>query len=312
MFAARMGRLRLAGMALVGCLALGLMGAGSALAETVTFKYTGAEQEFTVPAGVASVHVVATGGAGGKGEGGAAGGRAAVVSGDLSVTAGPLYVEVGGSAAGSTACAGDAECVAGFNGGGSSDFGGGGGGGSDVRTTSRSQPGTLESRRLVAAGGGGGGELCGPNPLPGGPGGDAEKPGGEGSNCGTQGGEGGGAGKETEGGAGGSLLGKPGSLGTGGEGGFGTGGGGGGGRYGGGGGGGITFEGAAGGGGGGSNLVPAGGTAALDENGAAPSVTITYTALPTSIKQCQKNGWKNYGTMFKNQGQCVKFVENSA
>ena len=66
------------------------------------------------------------------------------------------------------------------------------------------------------------------------------------------------------------------------------------------------------GGGGGSNLVPAGGTAALDENGAAPSVTITYTAVPTSIGQCKKNGWKNFGTMFKNQGQCVKFVEEHA
>jgi hypothetical protein len=31
--------------------------------------------------------------------------------------------------------------------------------------------------------------------------------------------------------------------------------------------------------------------------------------LPTSIDQCKKNGWKNFGTMFKNQGQCVKFVE---
>jgi hypothetical protein len=30
--------------------------------------------------------------------------------------------------------------------------------------------------------------------------------------------------------------------------------------------------------------------------------------LPTSKDQCMKNGWKNYGTMFKNQGQCVSFV----
>jgi hypothetical protein len=38
----------------------------------------------------------------------------------------------------------------------------------------------------------------------------------------------------------------------------------------------------------------------------------TYVAaatLPTSIEQCKKGGWKNFGTMFKNQGQYVKFVE---
>jgi hypothetical protein len=39
------------------------------------------------------------------------------------------------------------------------------------------------------------------------------------------------------------------------------------------------------------------------------SVTITYTALPTSKEQCKEDGWKNFGTTFKNQGQCVSFVE---
>ena len=38
-------------------------------------------------------------------------------------------------------------------------------------------------------------------------------------------------------------------------------------------------------------------------------VTFTYTALPTSEGQCKKDGWKNFGGMFKNQGQCVSFVE---
>jgi hypothetical protein len=42
--------------------------------------------------------------------------------------------------------------------------------------------------------------------------------------------------------------------------------------------------GSAGGGGGGSNLVPAGGTAVLDENEAAPSVTISYTPPQTCGK----------------------------
>jgi hypothetical protein len=30
--------------------------------------------------------------------------------------------------------------------------------------------------------------------------------------------------------------------------------------------------------------------------------------VPTSKEQCKHGGWKNYGTMFKNQGQCVSFV----
>ncbi len=29
---------------------------------------------------------------------------------------------------------------------------------------------------------------------------------------------------------------------------------------------------------------------------------------PTSVDQCKKNGWRNYGDMFKNQGDCVSFV----
>lgn len=32
---------------------------------------------------------------------------------------------------------------------------------------------------------------------------------------------------------------------------------------------------------------------------------------PTDKDQCKKNGWKNYGATFKNQGQCEKFVEQS-
>ena len=29
---------------------------------------------------------------------------------------------------------------------------------------------------------------------------------------------------------------------------------------------------------------------------------------PTDIEQCKKDGWKDYGDMFKNQGDCVGFV----
>ena len=44
----RMGRLRLTGMVVASCVGLGLLGAGSAFAETQTFTYTGGEQTFTV------------------------------------------------------------------------------------------------------------------------------------------------------------------------------------------------------------------------------------------------------------------------
>ena len=30
--------------------------------------------------------------------------------------------------------------------------------------------------------------------------------------------------------------------------------------------------------------------------------------LPTSKAQCKNGGWKNFGTTFKNQGDCVSFV----
>ena len=63
----RMGRLRLTGMVVASCVGLGLLGAGSAFAETQTFTYTGGEQTFTVPAGVSSVEVLGVAGHGGSG-----------------------------------------------------------------------------------------------------------------------------------------------------------------------------------------------------------------------------------------------------
>ena len=57
-----------------------------AQATTQTFTYTGGEQTFTVPAGITSVEVLATGGHGGSAA--AAGGFAAQVTGTLSVTSG--------------------------------------------------------------------------------------------------------------------------------------------------------------------------------------------------------------------------------
>src|SRR6476660_4235478 len=116
---------RFAGIALVGCLALGLLGAGSALAEEAKFTFTGTEQEFKVPAGVTSVNVVAVG-AKGLNFSSTLDGLGARVQGSIAVTpAHTLYVEVGGE--------GKKE-VAAFNGGGKGA--GGGGGASDVREVS--------------------------------------------------------------------------------------------------------------------------------------------------------------------------------
>ena len=253
--------------------------AAPASAATASFGYTGAEQTFTVPAGVSSVHVVAVGGAGsGTIRGSAAGGLGALVGGDLSVAGGQtLYVEVGGS--GSTSGPG-------FNGGGAGgESSNGGGGASDVRGLPLSAAGSLQSRRLVAGGGGGGGN------------GSTDR--GAGGAAGQAGkaatfAAGGGPGTATMGGGGGGGADSNGALGVGGAGKyasdfktssgaeFGSGGGGGGGYYGGGGGAAIANSadggagvGEGGGGGGGSSLVVAGGS--LSTTSAVPSVTITYT-----------------------------------
>jgi hypothetical protein len=257
-----------AGLALVVAGMLGFT--ASAFAETVTFSYTGKEQTVTVPAGVTSMHVGATGAPGGA-SGLSSGGRGAVVSGEVPVTPGALYIEVGGSGEG---VFGERP----FNGGGEAIFGGAGGGASDVRTKSigsEPSPGneeSLHSRLLVAAGGGGAGSES--------VGGDA----GESGNfkMASAPGYGGGAGTTTEGGMGASgLFGSPGGSGGFGQGGntsAGYAGAGGGGYYGGGGGqGDANVPGTGSSGGGGSNLVPSAGTAAIDENGAPPSVVITYT-----------------------------------
>ena len=143
------------------CAVVGMLGfSASAFAESVTFKSTGKEQEFKVPAEVTTVHVVAIGGEGGIGYSfngrGGAGGLGAVVSGDLGVKAGEsLYVEVGGNGGPGKEAPGVAPRA--FNGGGPSESGDGGGGASDVREVSigaEPSPGneaSLKSRLLVAA-----------------------------------------------------------------------------------------------------------------------------------------------------------------
>jgi hypothetical protein len=270
-----------------------LLGAGQARAAnlpsnctqsgtTVTCTFSpGPEGTFAVPAGVASVHVVATGQGGGAPNirGSGVGGPGAQVTADLGVRAGStLFVEVaiGGGASASTA-------------------GARGGGESDVRTcsiTDASCPavGTAQDPRLIVAGGGGGGGVgfgggCCTKGGDGGAGGvgtNTCNPGTDGTAAAVsgQGGKGGGC---TSGGAGGSGFG-PGGDGTassGGSGGFG--GGGGAGFFGGGGGGSGVPE--SGGGGGGSSFGPTGSVFARATT--EPQVVITYTARPTVVLTVQ-------------------------
>ncbi|HEU4703009.1 MAG TPA: choice-of-anchor D domain-containing protein [Conexibacter sp.] len=265
-------------------LALGLLltagvATASAGTATTTFSATGAEQTYTVPAGVTRLDVVITGGHGGVPGNGAGGtpGRAARITGTLAVVPGQtVYVEVGG--------VGGTGCGAAFNGGGlvgcGSGWSGQGGGASDIRTISNvhgSQ--SLLSRLLVAGGGGGAG--YGAN------GGDAGLD-AEAQDGATNGSDGGRGATPAGGGAGGALNGAC-SFGTsGGDGALGSGGGagdfhsgsGGGGWYGGGGGGGWTIfcsgPAAGGGGGGSSYIVPgASGTITLAALVDVPTVAIS-------------------------------------
>jgi hypothetical protein len=274
-------------------LVLGLAAAGAAMAETVKFSSTGEEQTFRVPAGVTSIHVVATGGQGGAGTGNSRSpGFGATATGDLQVS--PLqllFVEVGGNGGAATGSTGG---TGGFNGGaagGSSGDtggpgGGGGGGASDVRLVQRSVGNTLESRLITAGGGGGVG------------GGAEGGPGGSGATSGIgEGGTTGGPGAHSAPGVGGtgattSAPGGNGSLGNGGVGAnaanlvLGGGGGGGGGGVFGGGGGGNGGGGGENGGGGGAGSSAFGssikGTSITKDTSGVPSITITYTLPPTN------------------------------
>ena len=286
----------LRGAALPACAAFGVLvplcGVSAAGAETIsqTFSYTGAEQTFTVPAGVFSVQVLAVGGSGGSGQDwydthlSVAGGAAAQVSGDLSVRPGEtLYVEVGGNGQ-NRASGGSGFPSGGYNGGGNGG-GGGGGGASDVRTSPRAS-GLFPGNRLLVAAGGGGGGTYGLGSCIGGAGGAAGQPGqGPDAEEGCRE-DGGGPATQSSGGApvtNARCPGQEGQFGIGGDGGpslafntatcRGHGGGGGGGYYGGGGGGGGYAD-AGGGGGGGSCLVPVGGTVELASSEAQPQVQI--------------------------------------
>ncbi|HET7454952.1 MAG TPA: glycine-rich protein [Solirubrobacterales bacterium] len=254
--------------------ALGV-GVAPAQATMKTFGFTGAEQTFTVPAGVHLISVNLVGGMGG--DGGGAGGAAAVVTGDLEVTPGQvLYLEVGGN--GEDQIEGG---VGGFNGGGSASGGGGGGGATDIRTEPLSAGfSSLNSRLAIAAGGGGGGGDGAEGGAPGGAAdtaGETSSGGNGGGGAGTIG-NGGGAGSGCGGSGGEGAFGQGATGGTG-EGGSNGGGGGGGGYYGGGGGaGGCSLGG--GGGGGGASLVPVDGEYSIGLD-TVPVIEIFYTPPPT-------------------------------
>jgi PncC family amidohydrolase len=195
---------------LLTSLVLAVASSGTARAETTTFSYTGSEQTFTVPAGVTTLQITATGGAGGSGGTSEAeptpapGGVAATASDTVSVTPGATYTaEVGGAG-----LASGTKINGGFNGGGSSapGFGGGGGGGgaSDVcRTPLHS---VIEPTAcLIVAGGGGGGGGNGSIKWPAGAGGNAGQAGMHGETAtSSYAGAGGEPGSASAGGAGGS------------------------------------------------------------------------------------------------------------
>jgi Glycine rich protein len=281
-------------------------GSGAAAAPTTEqFDFTGAAQEFTVPANVCQITVDAYGAAGGdfpSSEEGdeVAGGQGGRATATLAVTPGEvLQVNVGGRGDDApneeivppAPAAGPGESVrfgngnpgaaGGFNGGGdggadeNDDPAAGGGGGSDVR-----QGGfDLVNRAVVAGGGGGAGgnDDAGAGGDGGGSTGDDGSPGGIPPN--VAGGDGGTQSSGGEGGGGNAVAGTPGQGGQGGSATDGGGGGGGGGLFGGGGGAADATEAeddGGGGGGGGSGVGPAGVAFETGVREGDGVVTITY------------------------------------
>lgn len=42
--------------------------------------------------------------------------------------------------------------------------------------------------------------------------------------------------------------------------------------------------------------------------GTAFAVIVIPPTEPTTVEECKKDGWRAYGDLFKNQGDCVSFV----
>jgi len=151
---------------------------------TASFDFTGATQQWTVPAGVTSISVTAWGGHGGvRYYNHGVGGRGANVSGTIAVTPGAvLDLIVAGDADQHNL---NAQGTAGFGGGGTGSYAGGGGGASRIQI--------MGSTILVVAGGGGGAgshsDWCtnpsagNPFEVEGGAGGDAGSDGAAGLDC---------------------------------------------------------------------------------------------------------------------------------
>ena len=163
--AARRTTLTVLAMPVVGLATLSYPMAALAAGGSETFTYTGAEQAFTVPAGVSELHVTAIGGHGGEDSfvPGDWGGAGASVTTDIGVTPGqPLYIEVGGNGNAARGMIGGANAFNGGGPGGPGEFGAGGGGGAtDVRQCSFADItcpalGDPQDPRIVVAGGGGG------------------------------------------------------------------------------------------------------------------------------------------------------------
>jgi hypothetical protein len=238
-------------------------------AVTCTYSYTGAEDVFTVPTGVSSVRVTATGASGG-GSTGYAGGRGAYVASMVSVQPGEhLFINVGGPGDNPNSYNGGGDWLGGSNDG-SVYPNGFGGGATDLRTTSAAVANSLYSRLVIAGGGGGAGLTAA--------GGDAGSAASGDAGSAGSGDKAGGGGTSTSGGAAGGPNARPGQFGAGGRG-FDAGASGGGGYFGGGGGGNTylydSYPGGSG-GGGGSSFGPSGATVTLAALGRAPTATITY------------------------------------
>lgn len=170
--------------------------AGAVLPPPVDFAHTGADQTYTVPAGVCGVRIRVEGAAGGINYYSNPGGHGGSGSGDFAVLPGEvLTVTVGGLGSHRVSSQDPTWITGGFGGGGqpASQMAGGGGGATTVISGADT---------LIVAGGGGGRSYTPPgSPTPG-DGGDAGQPGTDGV-TGTYGNVGGGGGTLTQGGAGG-------------------------------------------------------------------------------------------------------------